>query len=337
MRRHPYNQIVVCAIFLSSLTGLTSCSPSSSPGKGFEWSGGKWSPTTQPSVENDESKIIILRQLLENGHYAKAVKGANKFIKKYPSSLYLEEIMMLAGQAEFARQRYFQAFEWFEKQLKRFPDGKFFQRALEKEFAVAEAFLGGKKRIVVGFLRLSARDEGLEILARVAEHSPGSVIARRAMIRIGDYHYEAQKHARAVGAYDNYLEMFPKAPNAGYAMLRAARATYAQFMGIEFDNTPLLEARQRFKIFTERFPLAAKKENVARIITEIDNILAEKLYSCGDYYLRKGNPSAAAFYYKQVQEKYADTLCARRAEISMKMLGDVTPMAPPGEMNRIRK
>ncbi len=298
---------------------------------GFEWRTGKWVRSDSKSEASPDGELAAIRQLVDKKHNAKVVKAAKAFIKKHPEHRGCEEAMMLAGESELARGRYYQAFEWFEKQLAKYPSGKYFQRSLSREFDAAEAFLAGKKRIVWGFVRLSAKGEGLDILSRIAEHSPKSAIAAKAIMRIADYHYSADEYAEAVDAYDDYVGMFKNSPDCGYAMLQAARATRAQFTGIKFDETPLVEAEQRFKNFAERFPRAAKKENVSKILNEIADTLAEKLYACGEYYVRVGKPSAAAFYCKQVMDRYGRTVWARQARQALNGLGHTRPVQPTGK------
>ncbi len=297
---------------------------------GFEWRKGRWVRTSAKKGD-PAGDLAAIRQLIDDGHNSKAVKAAKAFLKKYPQDAACEEVMMLAGEGELARGRYYQAFGWFEKQLARYPSGKYFQRALDREFKAAEAFLSGKKRIVWGFIRLSAKDEGLDMLSRIAEHAPKSAIAAKAIMRIADYHYGVQQYAEAVTAYDDYLATFKKSPNAAHAMLQAARATQALFRGIAYDETPLIEAEQRFKVYSERFPEAAKRENISKILSQIADTLAEKLFACGEYYVRVRKPSAAVFYYKQVVDQYEHTLWARRARESLAMLGDIRPVRPNGK------
>jgi outer membrane protein assembly factor BamD (BamD/ComL family) len=294
---------------------------------GFEWRG-KWVRSGSKSEVGPDGQLAAIRQLVDKEHHAKVVKAAKAFIKKHPEHRGCEEAMMLAGESELARGRYYQAFEWFEKQLARYPSGKYFQRSLGREFSAAEAFLAGKKRIVWGFIRLPAKEDGLDILSRIAEHSPKSAIAAKAIMRIADYHYKADEYTEAVNAYDRYVETFKNSPDCWYAMLQAARATRAQFAGIKFDETPLVEAEQRFKAFAERFPRAAKKENISKTLNEIADTLAEKLYACGKYYVRVGKPSAAAFYYKQVLDRYGRTAWARQARQSLNGLGHIKPVQP---------
>jgi len=283
----------------------------------YEWKDDKWVP-----VPGD---LALIRQYVEQNRPRKAVKAARKFLAGYPDSPAREEVLHLAGQAEMNRGRYYKAYEWLEKQLADHPAGELSEGALRREFQIADAFLMGKKRIFAWFIPLSAEAEGLEILSRITEHVPGSVIAENALLRIAEHHYARKEYAEAVDAYDHHLELFGKSPRAAEAMLQAARATYASFKGIAFDETPLIEAQQRFEILAERFGRTARKANVAAILRQIIETRANKTYADGRFYERTGRAKAAAFYYRQVIDRYPKTQWAPKARQELKRLKNVRP------------
>lgn len=294
----------------------------------YEWKGGKWVRAAKPARGTPPGELALVRQLFQDGRYKKTVKAAKKFRSKYQADPGYEEVCLLAGRAEIKRGRYYQAFEWFEKQLDQHPAGRLSDRALQREFEVAEAFLGGKKRVILGFIRIGAVDDGLEILTRIAEHAPGTNIAAKSLLRIADYHYQKGQWVEAAEAYDLFLDLFGKSPEAARAMLQAAQATYSSFRGIRFDDTPLLEAEQRFSIFAESYPAAARKAGVGRMLKQIAFARGEKLYQTGRFYERTKRPSAAAFYYKQLINAYPETQWAVDARTALRLLGDVEPRRP---------
>ncbi|MCE5327056.1 MAG: outer membrane protein assembly factor BamD [Planctomycetaceae bacterium] len=299
------------------------------PGTGeFEWKGGKWVRKAAAPAGSLSAGITEIRDLLTKKSWGTALSKAEKFVKSNPLDDDCEEAMFLAGEAEVGREHYFQGFEWYEKQLAKFPGGKFFQRALDREYAVAEAFLAGKKRLAFGMFWLPAKDDGLEILSKIVKHSPGSDLARKSVMRIGDYHYRAGEWTEAVDAYDSYIDLFKNDPDVEYAMLQGARATHSQYGGIEFDETPLLEAHQRYKTFTERYPKAAKREGVADTLRQIAELRAQKLYDSAEFYKRTSRLDAAAYYYGQVISRFPDTNWAGQARQSLGLLGGVVPAAP---------
>ena len=293
-----------------------------------EWKGGKWVPVVKPGTGTPESELALVRELLNKTRYKKCVKAAKKFLARYGGHRNYEEVCLLAGRAELERGRYYQAYEWFERQLDQFPNGRYRDRALQHEFEAAGALLSGKKRIVLGFIKLPAKDEALEMLTRIAEHAPGTKIAERSLLRIGDYHYAKQQWVEATDAYDAFLTLFGKSPKAGYAMLQAARAAYSGYKGLAFDDTALLDAQQRFETFALNYPAIAQKVNVESILKQILADLAGRLYLAGEFYERTKRPSAAVFYYKQVLDRYPQTTWAVDARDALRRFSEVAPKNP---------
>ncbi len=172
----------------------------------YEWKGGKWTKSAPPAKGTPEGELSLVRKHMRDGKYKKAVKAAKKFLDRYPDSELMEDVSYLAGNAEFARKRYFQAFEWYETQLDYSPRGRYYNLAVRKEYEIAEKFLAGEKRIALGMLRLSAKAEALEILTRVAEHVPGTPLAKKAIMRIADWKFDKQKWLEAADAYDVFID-----------------------------------------------------------------------------------------------------------------------------------
>ncbi len=286
----------------------------------YEFEGGQWIPTTAPAEGTPEGELAIIRGCVDHGANRSAVNRARGFLKKHPDSSARQEVMMLAGVAEMNRGMYFQSYEWFEKQLAEFPDGRYSARALDCEYAIAEAFLGGKKRVVAKVFLLSAKDEGVDILNRIPEHVPGSALAEKSLMRIGDFRYSAGNYADAAMAYDHYLQLFGKSPQAPTAMLKAANATYASYGGVQYDDTPLIEAQQRFRRFSDSYPLSASSAHVPAVLTQIQDAQAAKAFETARFYQRLHQPRAAAFYFRQVTDQYPDTDWASQAKVQLAKL-----------------
>lgn len=308
---------------LAVVLGICAAAPG---GERRQWKDGKWVTTPAPSKGTAGGELAMIRKYVEQGKGAKAVKAAKKFLLDRPDARECEEVLLLAGQAEFDRKRYYQAFEWFEKQLRNYPGGRFFDRALDREFRIAEKFLAGEKQIVWKVFRLSAREEGLEILSRIVEHAPGTRMAQKALMLTGNYHFRRAKYNEAIEAYDRFLELFGKTPAAAHAMLQAARATLASFSGVDHDETPLIEAEHRFRLYVERFPLRAEKTGAAADLERIAYLRAQKLFSTARFYQRIGRKKSAVFYYRRVIEQYPAGVWAAKAEKAIGKLG-VTPVA----------
>ncbi|MBI5726015.1 MAG: outer membrane protein assembly factor BamD [Planctomycetes bacterium] len=287
----------------------------------YEWKNGKWVKTAKPAKGSLSGELAMIRQIVKEGQTRKPLNAVKEFLIKYPTDDGCEEALHLAGLAEMNRGYYFQAFEWFEKQLNRYPDGSFVERGLQREYEIAEAFLKGKKRVSAYIFFLPAEDDGLAILGKVTSHDPNGPMGEKAMMRVAEYHYSQKDYAQAVQSYDEFVKRFSKSPQVPFVMLQAAKATYAAFKGVQFDDTPLAEALERFKVFSQAYPDLARREGVDRICRTIVNSLAEKVYSGGGFYERTGRPASAEFVYRDVLDRYPGTIWSQRARADLVRLG----------------
>ncbi len=299
-----------------------------------EWKDGKWIPVAAPAEGTPAGELALIRQHIADGKERKAIKAVKKYIKNHPDSDAIEEAMLLAGQAEMNRGQYYRAYEWLERQLSRYPGGPLCRRALAREYQIAEAYLAGRKRKVLKIFRVSGEDDALHILARIIEHAPGTAMAEKSLMRIADHYWSRQKWAEAADAYDGYLAIFGKSGRAEYATLQAARAMYASFNGVSFDETPLIDAEQRFLAYAEQFPAAARENNVAGILAGIAEKRAEKIFSTAAFYERTKRPASAVFCYKQVAEKYPKSLWAAQANEALGRLGEIKEINEPPKPQR---
>lgn len=287
----------------------------------WEWKNGKWVKMAKPAKGSSPGELALIRQMVQEGQTRKPLKAVKEFLARYPTDEGCEEAMHLAGLAEMNRGYYFQAFEWFEKQLIRFPNGSYVERGLQKEFEVAEAFLHGKKRVTAYIFYLPAADDGLAILAKITGHDPNGPMGEKALLRVAEHRYSQKDYVEATHSYDQFVKQFPKSPQVPFAMLQAAKAAYSGFKGVQFDDSPLAEALDRFKVFAQAYPEVARREGVDRICRTIVNSLAEKIYSSGQFYERISKPASAEFVYRDVIERFPGTIWSQRARTDLVRLG----------------
>ena len=297
------------------------------------WRDGQWVRQAKPAKGTAAGEVALLRQQMDRKKYGSVVRGAKRFLKRYRDERLREAALALAGDAELQRGRYWQAYGWYEKQLKEFPGGEAVDRALEREVEIGQAFLSGKKRHL-WILRLPAEGDGIEILQRIAEFSPGTPRAELALLTIADHYFDKRKWADAAGAYDSFLALHADSPRAGQAELRLAEALWASYRGAMWDETPLVEAEQRYKAFALQRPAAARRARVEEILAEIHSARAEAQYEVARFYARTRAAGAAAYYYRLVMRDYGDTDWAGRAQAALgklKVAGEPAPAAQPAD------
>ncbi len=173
--------------------------------------------------------------------------------------------------------------------------------------------------------RLPAEAEGLEILLKIVDHAPGSALGEKSMMRVADYHFAHQHWTEAVLAYDQYVKLFRSAAGVPKATLQAARASFLNYRGPQFDETPLLDAEQRFKIFREHYPREAEQAHVRQTLEDIRDMRACKLFTVAEFYRRVGQPRGEAYYYAQVIDRFPQTPWAQRSQEWLARLGNLAP------------
>jgi outer membrane protein assembly factor BamD (BamD/ComL family) len=286
------------------------------------WQNGKWVKLAPPAEGTAPGELSLVRQDLDHKNYAQALKHVENFLRHYPGDALREDVLGFAGDAELARGNYWEAYGWYERQVKEFPTGAGLEKAMEREMEIAEAFLAGKKRTLGMVFKIPAEQDGVEILEKIAQRVPGTVRAELALLDVADYHFNKKEWKEAADCYDGYLKLFPKSDRAVHAELRAAEAFRRDYRGSSYDETPLLEAQQRYRRFLEDRPAQAREERVEEILAQIRLLRAARLQEIATFYERTKHPEAARPSYRQLADEFADTDYGQRAKV---ILGEYAP------------
>jgi outer membrane assembly lipoprotein YfiO len=198
---------------------------------------------------------------------------------------------------------------------------------LEREYACADAFLSGYKRLFMGLRILPVTDDALQLLDRIQDRQRGSAIAEKAGLRVADYYYFAGKFPEAIDAYSDFLKRYPYSQFTRKAEIRRAEASLGSFRGVLFDFTPLYDARERMATITETYPQSAEQLQSRAVDDRIYQLEGLKDLEIARYYFRAGKKHASAYYYKRVIENWPDTSYAQDAR--RELLARI-----PGEANK---
>ena len=315
-------------LLLLCISGLLAAVVASA-GAEHVWRDGEWVEVGEPTEAGTSEAATRMRRHLADGEPGEAVDIGEEFLDENAEDPRREEVMVLLGRAEMDEGDYFDAFERFEAYLGEYPNGKYIERALQREYEIGVAFLEGRKRRVLAVLSVPGAPDGVDILERVIEHAPQSRVASEAMRRLGGFSRSRGKHNLAGETYDQYLKMFPRSKRAAEVMLKAARATYESYEGPEHGDTPLIEAEQRFRHFAERYPDRARAEGVPGTLEQIAELRAGKLIETAEFYRRVGRDEAAVYYYRNTVKRYPDTGSAEKARRMLDGMG--VPVEEPEE------
>jgi len=280
-----------------------------------------WEPVANPTTApvTDET-LERAGQLVQNNNNSAAKKLLVNWLKRQRTSPLRDRALYLLGLANYQYGDRIASFYNFDELMDKHSGSKYFYPALEKQFLIADGYLSGYKRRFLGIPLLSAQDEGIEMLFRIQQRSPGSPLAEKALKRTADYYYADAQYDLAVDAYNAFIDRYRRSPEIPQVRLKKAFAELAQFHGTRFDPTQMINARTSLEELAIDYPDLARQENVASVVERIDAALARKVYQHAQFYVRTHEPRAAAFTYRYLIKNYPNSPEAERAKVELAQL-----------------
>jgi outer membrane assembly lipoprotein YfiO len=303
--------------------------------KTYEYGGGgRWTPAAQTQPVSTEPVINPVlddaERLLASGNVTDAKQAIVDWLKVHPKALDRDRAIFLLAEADFKLDDRVKAFYQFDELLDTYPASRLFGAALYRQYEIADAFLGGYKRKLFGLPILGAEDEAIDMMFRIQERSPGSPLAEKCLLRTADYYYSSSQFDLASDAYAAYLRSYSRSSEVPRVRLRRAFSSYAQFHGVKFDATPLVDARAQFEDIKSRYPELAVDNNIQKFIDGINETLARKMLVTADFYRRTGEARASVYTLRQLIHTYPSAKEAELAKAELaKMPASALSEPPP--------
>jgi outer membrane assembly lipoprotein YfiO len=298
---------------------------------------GRWGrierPKTQPSMAVPNAALDRVEAQLQARQSGPALKRVLAWLNS-PANRNVpdrDRALFLLADAYYQEDDRIRAFYHLDELLDKHPESRFFYPSLEKQYRIADAFLKGHMRRFLGMPILPATDEAVDMLFRIQERAPGSPIAEKALLRTADYYFNTSQFDLSGDAYGAYARRYPRSPDVPRVRLRQAFSSYAQFRGVRWDATPLIDARAQLEDIKVRYPELAAEANVQKFIDNINATLARKLSHTADFYRRTGKARAAVYTYRELMSSYPDSREAKLAQGELRRMPEsaLRDPAPP--------
>lgn len=264
----------------------------------------------------DEETLAKARALLADDKASQARSILTDWIDQNvaTSNPFLPQAYLLRGDAKTAAGNEYKALYDYEAVIKGFPESEEYNRALERELEIGIKYVYGLKRIWLGVRWSEADDVGEELLVRVAERSPGSKLAERAMIELADYYYRDRDLKLAAESYGIFLANFPKSDYADRARRRRIEANVARFKGPEYDAAGLKNAKILIEDYQAVDPAGAQRANLSdAMVARLEESIAAQVLEKARWYLRRGDPVSGRCSLQRLVVTHPQTVAARTA------------------------
>lgn len=293
--------------------------------------GKDWQPVSSDPQQRFEKALSDLEDLVKSGDKGDVKDFLAQLKDDFPQRAGPDLELYAMGELQYWKDRYAKAMAKYEKLLKDYPSSEFAKPTMDREYEIAEAYLGGRKKTVLGIFRVRGYSEGVEIMERLSDRAglddPDS-IGLKAAIAVAE-HYEArEKYLDAYLKWSEIASYWEMGPIGKRAILRMAEDNFAAYNKPPEKRRPLLDssklatAKTYYERFALRYPQDAKKHDIPAKLERIDEEMAYKEYTIGRFYQHTDKTEAADFYYAMVIDKWPDTEAAGMAKAARQEIAD---------------
>ena len=286
------------------------------------------------STEGNERILQVVpetKELIDTGQIKAAQDAFKELQVDFPKVVRPDLDLFIKGELNFGKDKYTKAVKSYEKMLTEHPRSSLSDAALDREFTVAKAYLTGRKKTVFGFIKLKGDAEGIRIMEKITDRvGLDSTMGTEASLAVAKNYEERELYEEAYLKWWEISLHWNQGPVGKEALLGMARTKLAAYNQKPehkrhfYDASGLSTAKSCYSRFKLLYPVDARQIDVDKIVQEIDEQLAYKQLSIGQYYQSTGHQQAANLYYRMVVEDWPNTQVAATAKELLAAHPDIT-------------
>ena len=275
------------------------------------------------ATEGDErilQAVAEARELIDHDQIDAAQDIFDELQADFPKTVRPDLDLFIQGERQYGNNRYSKAVKSFEKLLTEYPKTSLSDAALDREFTIAKAYLAGRKKTVFGFIKLKGYAEGIRIMEKITDRvGLDSTRGTEASLAVAKNYEQRELYNEAYLKWWEISLHWDHGPVGKEALVGMGRSKIAAYnLQPEhkrhlYDTSGLITAKSCYSRFKLLYPVDARQIDVDKIVEEIDEQLAYKQLSIGQYYQSTGHDKAAYMYYRLVVNDWPDTQAAKTA------------------------
>ncbi len=230
------------------------------------------------------SAVANIKQLVSMGQTKEVEKALEQLKKDFPEIAGQDLDAFMKAEMLFAKKKYTKAVRSYDAFMSKYPESGLYEAAMDREFEMATAYLGGEKRRVLGIFRISSYDEGEKIMDKIIDRAGNMPIAEKAALAVAESYEKRKKFNEAYLRWSDISSRWPSGQIGEDSLLAMARCKHAAYRGPKYDASGLVSAKSYYENFQQRYPKDAEKINVGEKLKQINEQLAYKEYETGRYY-----------------------------------------------------
>ncbi len=265
--------------------------------------------------------VADAKMLVNTGKTKQAKKAFTKLKSDFPEIAGPDLDLFIKAELLLSQKKLTKSAKNYDKLLTNFPKSGLREAAIERQFNIGKTFLSGRKKIVLGFIPISGRAEGIAIMEKVTDHAGmSSQIGTQAAIEVAEIYEKQENFSEAYLKWWEVSSQWSSGVIGRDALLGMAKNKHAMYNKNPenkrpfYDASCLLSARSYYEKFKLMFPQDAEKLAVDQTLKDIYEQLAYKDLVIGLYYRRTGNQVAANLYLDLVISDWPESQAAQTAK-----------------------
>lgn len=260
-----------------------------------------------------------------NRHQESFAEAGNEFrlaAAAWPGSSTEEDALYFQGESYFFADRYVQSNRAFEKLVAEYNGSKHMDMAENRRYAIALYWLqlsdttsginfSDPKRPKTGLAK-----EARRVLHQIRMDDPTGRLADDAAMSLAKAFMKAEMYFEAGDTLEDIRRNYPGSEFQFDAHLLELEARLASYQGSSYDDAPLRKADEIMKSIVRAFPRKSKGQlaYLEKQSARIQNMIAERDMTMGEYFERRGENLAARFHYQKIYDKFKGTEIADQIE-----------------------
>ncbi|MHC4394570.1 MAG: tetratricopeptide repeat protein [Planctomycetota bacterium] len=277
----------------------------------------QWRTVSAESQDKYLLAVAEIKQLVNAGRTEAASNALIKLKEDFPEIAGLDLDAFIKAEMLFAKGKFAKAAKAYDKLVTEHPESELYEAALERQFAIATAFLAGRKRPILKVFKIRGYSAGAKIMGNISDRAGEAPIAIKAAISVAESLEKRGKFNEAYFEWSQISSRWPTGQTARNALFGMARCKHAAYRGPKYNASELISAKSYYENFKLRYPKDAEKIGIDKILRQIDEQQAYKQFNIGQYYQKTGNKQSANLYYQLVLDDWPKSEAAEKAKQKM--------------------
>jgi outer membrane protein assembly factor BamD len=261
----------------------------------------KYVPPGEEEMNGKAEELFHIGQVAEADHNPKrALKAYKSLVRRHPKDALAPGALFRAAELTEKSNDLLGAAVLYRTLVERYPSNSHFEEAIEAQFRVGDAYLGGKKLKLLGIPFATSMDRAVEIFAAIIRTAPYGKYTARAQFNIGLAREKQHINDAALEAYQAVVDKFPNDSLAADAQYQIGYVWFLAAKAGTRDIAATKNARTAFQDFLFRYPNSEKVAQAKANLQALEQRQTSSAFSVAKFYDKQKKYRAAVVYYNEV-------------------------------------